>query len=145
MNFGHKIAAGYSFFVLFIVGMVIMTFKTSFSLETEDYYEKELKYSEEQEAEQNYLDLVEPIRFKNSADFFEIQLGEKITCCTDSVSIQFVRPSDVQLDWHLIQKADSIVKLGYDQLQTGIYKLEVHWEIDGKDYLMKEKVYVQAK
>jgi len=141
MNFGHKVAIGYSLFVVFIVFLVVVSFKMDFSLESENYYEKEIAYTQEKEAIENF----------NALNFnFELIQGDSIKFPLPNISqkenmvVSLKRPSNKDLDLLFkIENSNNPIVLSKEKLAQGVYNLELSFDAKGKSYLIKKSVYIQ--
>lgn len=142
MNFGHKIAIGYTGFVLFIVVMVVMSFKQNFQLEEENYYEHELVFQDEITAENNYNALAGETQILNNGGI-EITLPKELLLHQTEVQIELKRPSNASFDKSYSFELNNANKISIPKkdLIAGVYNLKVNFEIEGKQYMYKKGIY----
>ena len=142
MNFGHKIAIGYTVFVVFIVIMAVMSFKQNFQLEEENYYEKELAFQDEISAENNYNLLKGETQIISNQQL-EISLPSDLVLNQTKVSVELKRPSNSNFDKKYVFKVSKTNKISIPEkdLITGVYNLKCTFEMGGKQYLFRSNVY----
>ncbi len=143
MNFGHKIAIGYTVFVLFIVIMAVMSFKQNFQLEEENYYEKELLFQEEITAENNFNLLKGEAKILEHQQL-EITLPQELFLRSTQVNVELKRPSNAKFDKNYVfeLKNSNTIKVPKKDLISGVYNLKLSFEMDGKPYLYKTPIYL---
>lgn len=138
MNWGHKIAAVYISFALFMIFLVVMAFRQNFDLVADDYYAQEIAY-------QTRIDHVQNAKAKNYAVTAE-QDTEKLTLRfpvpATNVKVHIFRPSDEGMDLHGSSET-SITELTFlrKDLSTGKYLAKVEWQAEGETFY-EEKVIV---
>ena len=135
INFGHKIAIGYSLFVLFILAFVVTSFQFNFDLDEEDYYAKEVVFEEEIQAVEAFNQLEGDIKIEQGNRLM-IHLPTALAEQVDlEYSLLFKRPSDKRLDWRFQGKAQNgIIQLTWDDLVTGLYIIELDFEMNGATF-----------
>lgn len=143
MNWGWKITILYTSFVVFMSFLVYKALHQHFDLVTKDYYEKELQYGQqiaaEQDARQSGIALI-------VCDHDE-GLGVKLSGIQDpsgiSGQVKLYRPSDARLDkTYQLFSQDSLMLPARD-LTQGVYKVEVSWTSDQKNYFAQKEIYVK--
>lgn len=145
MNFGHKVAVGYTSFVIMIIGLVIFSFKQDFYLESEDYYEKEVNFSEEMGAINNFKSLGTDLKVE-SKSALEIHFPDSIGKDTLDVDVILKRPDNSIFDRDLaFENATSPITIPYDSLIQGIYNLEFTFQINDQPFLRKKGIYVSPR
>jgi hypothetical protein len=138
MNWGHKIAAVYISFALFMIFLVVMAFRQNFDLVADDYYAQEIAY-------QTRIDHVQNAKAKNYMVTAE-QDAEKLTLRfpvpATNVKVHIFRPSDEGMDLHGASET-SITELIFlrKDLSTGKYLAKVEWQAEGVTFY-EEKVIV---
>lgn len=138
MNWGHKIAAVYIGFALFMVFLVVMAFQQNVDLVADDYYAQEIAY-------QTRIDHVQNAKAKNymvSAEQDEEKLTLRFPVAATNVKVQLFRPSDEGMDLHAASET-SIIELTFlrKDLSAGKYLAKVEWQAEGESYY-EEKVVV---
>ncbi len=142
MNFGHKVAIGYSAFVLLMVGLVIFSFQQDFYLEAENYYEKEVNFSDEMESTQNFKSLKSDLKIENN-EMLEFHFPDSLADETLNVKLVLKRPDNARFDRELsFENATSPIKMSYDSLVPGVYSMEFAFERGKKQYLRKKGIYI---
>lgn len=138
MNFGKAIVVAFTLFALFIGTLVTVCVSQEVSLVTPDYYEEELAHGEKITALANARALVtkpeiafgfEGVRVKYE-NLFQVQSGV----------IKILRPGDQSLD-HLFQiqaTAKNELIFNVDDYTPGLYRVQLKWKMDGKDYMIEE-------
>jgi hypothetical protein len=131
LNFGHKIAIGYSLFVVLIIGLVVSAFQFDFDLDEENYYAKEIVFEDEIQAVKSFNALGGKLKLQQGQTV-KIQLPDSLISFPDvEYTLLFKRPSDKRLDWQTVEKANNgWIDISWDQLVTGVYLLELDFKID---------------
>jgi len=138
MNWGHKIAAVYIAFALFMIFLVVMAFRQNFDLVADDYYAQEIAY-------QGRIDQMNNAKAKGYMVAAE-QDAEKLTLRfpvpATNVKIHIFRPSDEGMDLHLSPETEvTILTVPRKDLTAGKYLAKVEWQAEGETYY-EEKVIV---
>ncbi len=138
MNWGHKIAAVYISFALFMIFLVVMAFRQNFDLVADDYYAQEIAY-------QGRIDQMNNAKEKDYMVTAE-QDTEKLTLRfpvpATNVKVHIFRPSDEGMD--LRQSSEtSTTELTFlrKDLSTGKYLAKVEWQAEGETYY-EEKILI---
>lgn len=142
MNFGHKIAIAYTFFVVFIISLVTFCVKQKdIFLVSSDYYKKEIAYQDEIDKYANTRELANPVRIVREGEFLNFEFPEELQGA--SGEIHFYRPSDANLDFRMPVRMDPsshVQKVAVNHLVKGRWIVKMEWTKDGKDYLKEEKI-----
>lgn len=141
MNFGHKIAAVYTLFVVFIISLVTFCVKQKdIFLVSSDYYKKEIAYQDEIDKLSNTRELTHPVRIVKTDGSLTFEFPEELQGA--SGEIHFYRPSDANLDFkvpvHIAP--DHTQKVPVSRLVKGQWVVKMEWSKDGKSYLKEEKI-----
>jgi nitrogen fixation protein FixH len=135
MNWGKGLIVAGATFMTFILVLSFYLMSQKPELETENYYEKDLVYQKEMEAQQNAATLPDQIRFmyepgKQNA---VIQLGGNQTVIG---KIQFTRPSDASQDFSIDLRLDSTGRqiIATDNLSKGLWHIKASWQMNTKAY-----------
>ena len=145
MNFGHKVAIGYTSFVIMIIGLVIFSFKQDFYLESEDYYEKEVNFADEMDAIQNFNSLGGDLKIE-SKEMLEINFPTVLNTDSLLVNVILKRPDNDMFDRDLkFQNPSNPITISYDSLIQGIYNLEFSFTRDDQPFLRKKGIYVSPR
>lgn len=145
MNFGKKIAIGYSLFVVLILSMVVYCFKQDFYLESENYYEKEINYSKEQDAISKFNTLGGSLKVESNKTL-DFILPDSLRNIDLDVNIVLKRPNNANLDLDLnLKKTGPVISIPYDNLVAGIYNMELSFSYDKSIFLRKKGIYISPK
>ena len=136
MNWGQKLVLAMALFMTFIVALGVMMFMNEGNDELieQDYYQQGLNYDSTYRDQQNArIDSVIPIlqidqnglliSFKESAQY-------KLTC---------KRLSDAAMD-KLYEGEAASIGIGNNELSSGPWLIELHYQITGKPYLLKREI-----
>ncbi len=144
MNWGKGIIL---VFVIFVLGIGIMVYRSmtkNIDLVTTNYYEKELKYQEQINRINNTNNLKESLKIEYNGSAVIITYP---TTAGKSFSgdIALYKPSDAKSDFKLKVEPGTDMKqlLPMDKLTKGLWKVQVLWAADGKDYFNEEKIMIQ--
>lgn len=139
MNWGQKLVLAMILFMTFIVSLGVMMFMNEGNDELieKNYYEKGLNYNSEYKAQQNVLiDSVSPL----------LEITQK------GLSIAFKQPAHYQLNCKKLSDANQdkifkgetgdskIIFIEADELGSGLWFLELHFQINGKSYLLNREI-----
>lgn len=144
INWGTGIVIGMISFMSFIMVLVItmMTNKEfDHDLVTEGYYEKDLIYQNEIDAETNSVSLSSEIKWQKTGEGLEILFPHEVVGKDIRGRVEMYRPSNQQLDFQLLfHLKDSTVLIPAERLIAGQWKVTVVWEMEGKKYLFKKQI-----
>jgi len=143
-NWGTGITVFIVFFLLMNVVVIIFAFGEKVDLVTPNYYEKELKYQEEIEAQQKTLDLTEKINVEYQSEVLIIQLPKKFAVKELDGNILLYRPSDSSKDVKITLQPDStgtqlVPTAG---LSKGFWKVKINWLFDNATYSDEKSIYL---
>lgn len=132
MNFGTKIAIAVAVFVVFILVLSLIMMSKQTETVEKDYYEKDLRYEEEIQAQRNASKF--PVLFQPLQDTLWVRFQKKVDY--DKGEILFIRPDDSQKDFSLPLQLDSLQKQKiYDnRLIKGLWKVQIKWQKANKNY-----------
>lgn len=139
MNWGKGIAIFLISFIIFISTLAAILMNASADLESEDYYLKEIKFSEEITAQQN----AKNERLSLSSEFDEdgLLLQIKGNASIELAKVRLVRPDDPKKDITKSFKG-TMVFISMNDLEPGLYKAIVEWE-NKKTYQLRKEIWVQ--
>ncbi len=134
-NWGKGLILAAATFMAFILGLSVYLMSQRPELETENYYEQDLIYQKEMEAQKNAAALSAPIQFAYHAD----QQNSVVTLTTKAATkgkIQFTRPSDASQDFSVNLTLDSTGQqiIATDNLTKGLWHVQVNWQMNDKSY-----------
>jgi hypothetical protein len=143
MNWGKGIAIFLTIFVLFILGMVYMTTRSTFDLEAEDYYAQEISYQDRIDALALGSDYKEFFHVESATDNVVISLDKELADVMKDGKVSFYRPNDSSLDRSfdlLIENGVSV--FSKEGFVRGKYEVRVEWMVDGKKHALVEDLTV---
>lgn len=143
-NWGTGLAIWLALFIAFIMYFVIRIStedKYDYDLVTEDYYQKEMVFQKEFDAEENSNTLESRISGEKLDEGWMLTFPKNIDYSKIEGTVFLYRPSNKQLDFQLPLKLSSPNLLIPDQrLLAGRWNTIVKWTYEGKDYLYKNKI-----
>jgi hypothetical protein len=142
MNWGKWIAVSFVLFAIFIGVLVTVCIRQDINLVATDYYKQELDYQNQIDRNRNAQELVvkPQIKIANNAvqvsfnDFNRVESGE----------LKLFRPSNPAYDvtFELKPTADTLQAFDLQTRQRGMYKAQLKWSMNNKEYYLEETVYL---
>lgn len=146
INWGASIVIAFALFMSFILYFVIKVqtdSKYDNEMVVEEYYKKDSRYSEEMDKMQNALQLTAKPVIKTSATGVEIVFPEEFDPKQNSGTVSFYRPSNKKLDFEMpISKSKPYLLIPKSNLVGGHWGITIEWKYLGKEYVIKEKIYL---
>jgi nitrogen fixation protein FixH len=146
INWGTGMAALFSLFVVFMLGLVFYSASQSFHLVERDYYSKELDY-------QNRIEQAERSRRDPALFIWEYDKNRKsvvFRCNWESRDVKageihFYRPSDSGLDFKIpIQlNNEGMMEVSVDGLQKGLWKIKASITAAGAEYYKEDILIIE--
>jgi nitrogen fixation protein FixH len=144
INWGGGIVIGMILFIGFIMFMVItmMTNKEyDHDLVTEAYYEKDLQYQNEIDAQENTNALSEKIESKKVAEGWLLTFPKEIDPDKIKGTVFLYRPSNKRLDFNIpIVISNAQLLIPDESLLDGRWNITIDWEYEGSHYMYKESI-----
>jgi nitrogen fixation protein FixH len=144
INWGTGLVIGMLLFIGFILFLVIkMTTNEALNhdLVTEDYYNKELRYQEEIDAEKNMNDFKENIIGEKIADGWLLKFPKEIDASKIKGTVFLFRPSNKKLDFDFpIELSSSNLLIPDERLLDGRWNITIDWSYNNKNYLYKKAI-----
>ena len=141
LNWGTSLAAIYVSFMILMLFLVYKSRQHDVNLVTPNYYQKELDYQSEIDAQTNANHLAEKVTVKYDGTQIVLKLSDFGSDATGKVVL--FRPSDHKLDKIFpLKLADSKMVIPTEGLRKGVWDVKVAWESDGKKYQFKESVFL---
>ncbi|MFN3316943.1 MAG: FixH family protein [Raineya sp.] len=142
MNWGTKIAISLGAFITFILVLgFVMMYANKEGVE-KDYYEKDLLYEQEIQAQRNAQVLSERVQFQIQAENLMIDFPKEIK--NYEGVIVFQRPDDSKKDktekMQIAENSRQIINIS--GLQKGLWKVQAIWEMNGKKYQSEKYDFV---
>ncbi|MEM7185607.1 MAG: FixH family protein [Bacteroidota bacterium] len=144
INWGTGLVIGMLLFIGFIMYFVItMTTdkKYSHDLVTEDYYQKEMVYQEEIDAENNLKRYDQQITGKRTTEGWLLQFPEEIDPQKVEGTVFLYRPSNKLLDFDLPMVISGTNLLIPDnRLLDGRWNITLDWIYEGERFMYKKSI-----
>ncbi len=132
MNWGKGIIIAMALFMGFILTLVITLMRQDVDLEIDDYYNKELAFNEQYNAQQNYMDATEKITFNVTTDSLFVIFPKDLQ--TGAAKIQLQRPNNKQQDAVFDVQATDKVYIPTKSLPNGVFNCTITGKRNGKMY-----------
>ena len=144
LNWGTGIVITIIAFIAFIMYFVI-TMSTdhtySHDLVTEKYYQKELQYQEEIDAEKNLNKLTSKVTVQRTDKGLKIELPKEFKNKNIEGKVFLYRPSNKQLDFDIpISTSNTYLLVPEQRLVDGRWNIIVFWTHKNKPYLFKNEI-----
>ena len=115
--------------------------KYKYDLVTEKYYQKELLFQGEIDAEKNAKTLEENILIEKTEKGLEIYFPKNFEPEKITGKIFLYRPSNKQLDFEIpISLSNSYLLVPEKDLLDGRWNIDVNWAYNNKEYLFKKEI-----
>ena len=143
-NWGTGIVIAIVGFMSFIMYFVItMSTNNSYShdLVTDKYYQQELKYQDEIDAEKNASTLKENIKVVRKKEGLQLKFPSGFNPKEIKGKVFLYRPSNKQLDFEIpISISNTYLLVPEKRLLGGRWNIIVTWNYKNKDYLFKKEL-----
>lgn len=145
INWGAGILALIIVFFIIMGVMAYIAFNQRVDLVTKNYYEKELKYSDDIAKKQNEVDLKNAVQIEQLPGKLVIafpieEVGKNITG-----DVSFYRAADSRDDKQFHIQTDSTGKfqIPLTRVKKGLWTIIVNWNANGRDYLTQKKFIIE--
>ncbi len=143
-NWGTGIVITIIAFMAFIMYFVItMSTDNSYShdLVTEKYYQAELNYQQEIDAEKNLNKISGKVTITNSKEGLQINLPSYFSNKKIEGKVFLYRPSNKQLDFEIpILKSNTYLLVPEQRLVGGRWNIKMVWKQNNVNYLFKKEL-----
>ncbi len=145
MNWGKGILISIILFFLINIIVIVFAFNEKVDLVTKNYYEKEIKYQEEIDKQNNSSILEQNIDVNYNQREVIIKFPINFRMNLIEGNIHFYRPSDSQNDFLVDLKLDS---LGFQRINTsgikpGAWKIIFNWKYLDKEFLESRELFIE--
>jgi nitrogen fixation protein FixH len=144
IGWGTGIVIAIVAFISFIMYFVItMSTDNSYShdLVTDQYYQQELAYQEEINAEKNFKNIGEEITLQKSREGLQIKFPSKFLNEKVKGKVFLYRPSSKQLDFEIpISTSNTYLLVPEQRLLDGRWNIKIAWKHKNTDYLFKKEL-----
>jgi nitrogen fixation protein FixH len=143
-NWGTGITIAIVAFMSFILYFVI-TMSTdksySYDLVTEKYYQQELGFQDEINAEKNALELKEKVTIQRTEGGLKIEFPNEFSPKEIKGKVFLYRPSNKQLDFEIpISISKTYLLVPEKRLLDGRWNINIAFKYNNKEYLIKEEI-----
>lgn len=138
MNWGKGIVIGMGLFMAFIITLVTIMMRQDIDLVREDYYQQELEYNKQYDAESNYLSAQKAIEIESKSDTLFLHFPADFQ--TGKASIQLQRPNNKDQDIELTIDVRKQVKIPLKHIEKGQFNCTVSGMYQGKKYQMSQQL-----
>ena len=146
MNWGYRIILAFVAFFMIMGSMVYISVKQEFSLESPDYYKKEIEYQQQIELMKNTAALESKPYFSYSKQDQAIYLRFDTTIHGELVKGQVHFFSNMSSKEDVVFELDKAFypdyKLDVKEFRSGKWLLKLNWEIKDKAFYLEEVVYL---
>lgn len=136
MNWGYRIAIGFTTFCLITIGVTVYLMMQKVDIVTDNYYEKELKYQEQLDKVARTRALKETMEITNTGKELVIKFPNVPDKNQNKDFISLYRPSDNTKDVKIPVLTDSsrtqIVSV--ERIARGYWKVQINWASGGSEY-----------
>ncbi|WP_299669977.1 FixH family protein [uncultured Polaribacter sp.] len=144
INWGTGIVIAIVAFMGFIMYFVI-TMSTDkafkYDLVTENYYQKELDFQDEINAEKNAIRLTEKVTIQRTEKGLEVEFPKEFTPENIQGKVFLYRPSNKQLDFEIpISISTTYLLVPEKRLLGGRWNIHVAFSYENKEYLVKKEI-----
>jgi nitrogen fixation protein FixH len=143
-NWGTGIVITIIAFMAFIMYFVItMSTDNSYShdLVTEKYYQAELNYQQEIDAEKNLNKISGKVTITNSKEGLQINLPSYFSDKKIEGKVFLYRPSNKQLDFEIpMLKSNTYLLVPEQRLVDGRWNIKIIWKQNNVNYLFKKEL-----
>ena len=143
LSWGTRIFFLYTGFVAMIVFFVFKAMSQDIDLVAPDYYAQELKYQDKLDRINRANALAQPLTWKIENGSVKMTFPAEFNGKTIKGDIVFFRPSDKTKDVIVAVDPGAAGEqvISSEKLSSGLYRVQVGWEVDGVTYF-KEGVVV---
>ncbi len=141
MNWGTKLIIGMLSFMTFIIVLAVLMIRSeSDDLVESDYYEKGINYNVDYNKKENVI---------NDKAAPKVSIVNNAIVLTFSHhaegKVKLIRTADKRMDQTLVLSTDSAnqFQLPMAGKASGLWKLQLDWESNGKPYLYEKEVILQ--
>jgi hypothetical protein len=142
MNWGKSIVVAFVLFAMFIATLVTVCLRQDISLVSKDYYKEELVYQQQIEREQNTAQLSAKPSFAIEHQSLRIDFNQFANI--QSGQLKLFCPSSSKNDrvFKLARTDNGVAVLPIENVQPGMYKAQMLWNMDGKEYYFEQVIYI---
>lgn len=144
INWGTGIVIAIGLFMGFILFFVItmMTDSTyDHDLVIEDYYKQEIGFQDELDARNNAAQLEKKVRIEQNPEGVRIVFPKEYVQQLTEGKVMFYRVNQKKLDFDKsLSFTENSMLIPADEIVSGRWDVSVYWNMNGKDYTVKENI-----
>ena len=144
INWGTGIViaiVGFMSFIMYFVITMSTNNKYSYDLVSDKYYQQELEYQKQIEAEKNAKTLIENLNIKYSVEGLNVSFPKDLDYTLIKGKVFLYRPSNKHLDFEIpISISKPYLLVPEKRLLDGRWNITVFWTYKNKDYLFKKEL-----
>lgn len=143
MNWGWKIALGYSAFVVFMLALVIGATQQEFHLVKPNYYEAEVAYEQQIIKIRNARALPQAVQIEWEAEEQALLLAFP-SMGEIQGEVVLYRPDDAKADrkLRLSPDAEGVQRIPLAGLKPGLWRVKLDWEAAQKGYYQEKTMVI---
>jgi hypothetical protein len=136
-------------FVLFLTGtagLIALSVGNRMDLVTADYYEQEVRYQEQIDRAQQTRTVKVRVDYRADQGRIVLRLPPEHAARQPAGSIHLYRPSAAGLDRRMALGvgADGAQSVDTRSLTSGLWRIRITWNVEGKDYYFDQSVIVRS-
>ena len=145
LNWGKGIALVYTLFALSMLGLAYQSTKHDVGLVKKDYYDDDINYQTHYVKMQNARQLTTDLSIALDSTGSEIVLHFPKDLPKPTGKILLFRPSQTGVDATLDIETDAQYSMAVPtkSLQSGLWKIKVDWQANGKDYYKEQPLVIE--
>lgn len=143
MNWGWKLATGSALFMAMIIYFVVQSFNNKTQLVSENYYEEELKFQEQIDAQKNASDLNDKLFVKQDGPQIIIDYPTFFSNNICEGMIHFYKPSNENHDKKIkFSQSGGQQIVSADKIMPGRYQVKFDLLANGKKYYYEKSIKI---
>ena len=147
LNWGTAVVIAFAIFITFILYFVFSVQSNSKydnELVVEEYYKHDAKFGEEMAKVQNAHDLTQKPKIEITSVGIRIVFPAIFDTERIKGNVSFYRPSNKKFDFEVpILLSNSSLNVPKEKLLGGRWNINMEWQYEGKQYLIKEVIYIK--
>jgi len=136
IGWGWKVTIILTLFVGYIVFFLIQALNFHGDLVTEDYYDQELQYQDNIDAQTNFKQLKDSVSILALDEYIQVELPQ---CDSYEGELILYRPSNAKLDKRYPIKGEKVY-IPKSDLKDGKYQLKISWKSKNKVYYTEQSL-----
>ena len=144
LNWGYKIMAFYTIFVLGIVFLIYLSTQINTDLVTQDYYNQELAFQGMIEKQKHYDALTDKMQVKQNDSMLIVQFPKEMQDKKVDGTITLYCPSAERNDLHFnVNTYQALMEFSKMNIRPGYYTLKADWTAEHVPYYAEQNLMIQ--